>query len=287
MPDLHRGHEVYLTFEHEDLLADLRPDARVGVAIPSDVQGHLRFEHTRQPRPRFFGVRPRYAGRQQRIILRLLDQAATAGVRILVLPELCLDQEVLTAVKTWFAQPGHGISLLVCGSVHVEREGSRRNISTTLMPGGREIEHFKFNPFYLPLLQEDGTLVHYREDIATTPARIRVSMCAEWSFTTLICKDFLEPEVDRILEALGVRLVLIPACSGKTSTFENLAATLAARNQAVVVIGNLTDPGPQDPASVIFVRPVHRNTVLRISRADFATPCVHFLDLAGGHDQDG
>lgn len=287
LPRLERAHQVRLSFESEDVLADLSPRTLVAVAIPCDGLSELRFDRTTgTAQPRFYHVRPARSEEQRERILRLLDQADQAGTRILVLPELCVDQDIAAAIDAWFDHPDRSLSILVCGSMHVERDGHKRNVSVILMPGGRRIEHFKFNPFYVPLPTDGGGLAEHREDIVTHPSTVTVAMCGDWSFTVLICKDFLEPSVDRLLELLGVRLVLVPACSPKTDIFEPIAGILAARNQAVVLIGNLTDPGSDDPASAIVTRPTKKNRIQRITREEINPPCLLFFQLARSQRTD-
>lgn len=281
MPEVARGHQVTLDFRHDSLLADLAPDARIAVLLPSDGPGALCFDRTTDPMPRFFGVRPRRPEEQKAAILKLLDQAVKGNARIVLLPELCLDQDVLGAIKEWHERTEHRIALAVCGSIHAERRDQRRNVSITLLPDGTEIEHCKFNPFYLSLPSDrDGAPVNHREDIVTTPSRITIHMCADWSFTTLICKDFLEPGVAQILEDARVRLVLVPACSPKTDVFVRTADWLTARAQAVVVIGNLTDASALDPASAVIARPLRRDALEQIPRSEITPPCLLFFDLA-------
>jgi hypothetical protein len=132
----------------------------------------------------------------------------------------------------------------------------------------------------VPLPDDDGTPVNHREDIVTTPSIITIRMCADWSFTTLICKDFLEPGVAQILEEALVRLVLVPACSPKTGVFVQVAGMLSVRAQAVVVIANLADPSSQDPDSAIVARPLRRDPVETIRRSGMQPPQLLFFDFA-------
>lgn len=286
LPQHGRSHQVRLSFESEDVLADLRPETRMGVAIPSDRLPDLRFERTDELQPSFFDMRPRDPGAQQEAILNLLDEADRAGVRVLLLPELSVHQDIATAVERWLARPGRSVSILVCGSMHIERNGQRRNASPILLPGGRSIEHFKFGPASQPLPAADGSLVDHREDVVTHPSVIPVLMCGDWSFTVLIGQDLLEPGVDRILELLGVRLVLVPSCSPRADTLEPIAAALATRNRAVVLVGNLTDPGPDQPASAIIARPVRENMIQKVLRSEIDPPRLLFFHFARSHEMD-
>jgi predicted amidohydrolase len=286
LPRLGRGYQVRLSFESEDVLADLRPETHVGVAIPSDVAPDLVFDRTDDTPPRFFRMRPRNAQAHQDAILRLLDEADRVGVRILLLPELSVDPTIASAIERWFTRARRSISILVCGSMHVERDGQPRSESLILLPGGRVIEHFKFSSLRLPLPGEDGSILEHQEDVVTEPAVIPLLMCGDWSFTVLIGKDLLEPGVDRILELLGVRLVLVPSCSPETDVLELSASTLAARNLAVVLLGNLTDPGPVRAASVIIARPIRGNMIQRILRIDIDPPRLLFFHFARSQEMD-
>jgi predicted amidohydrolase len=286
LPQLGRGYQVRLSFESEDVLADLRPETRLGVAIPGDRLPDLHFERADEPQPRFFDVRPRDARAQHDAIMGLLDEADRAGVRVLLLPELSVNQDIVTAVERWLDRPGRSISILVCGSMHVERDGQRRNVSPILLPGGRSREHFKFGHASLPLPARDGSVVDHREDVVTHPPVISVLMCGDWSFTVLIGQDLLEPGVDRILELLGVRLVLVPSCSPRADTLEPVAAALATRNRAVVLVGNLTDPGPDQAASAIIARPVRENMIQRVLRRDIDPPSLLFFHFVRSQEMD-
>jgi hypothetical protein len=133
---------------------------------------------------------------------------------------------------------------------------------------------------------EDGSLVDHREDIVTHPSVIPVLMCGDWSFTVLIGEDLLEPGLDHILELLGVRLVLVPWCSPRADTLEPLAAALATRNRAVILVGNLTDPGPDQPASAFVARPVRENMIQRILRSEINPPSLLFFHFARSQEMD-
>lgn len=286
LPRHERDHRVRLSFEAEDALADLRPESLLGVAIPCDGLGDLVVERTDDTQPSFFGARPRHAPSHRDAILSLLDEADRAGVRVLLLPELTVTPDIVTEVERWLARPGRSVSLLVCGSMHVERDGQRRNASPILLPGGRTLEHFKLAAASLPLPAPDGSLVSHREDVVTEPSVIPVLMCGDWSFTVLFGQDLVEPGVDRILELLGVRLVLAPWCSPETEMLAPVATALATRNRTVVLAGNLADSGPANAASAMMVRPVRENMIQRILRSEIDPPSLLFFHIARSQDAD-
>ena len=282
LPDIARGHLVRLDFGCSDLLADVLPDEPIAVGIPCDLDD-LRIERTEEPMPRFLEVHPRQPAAQKQILLGFLEQARTRGARIVLIPELCLDEDCLEAVKQWHRREDHRIAITVAGSVHSRRHGERRNVCTTLLSDSSEFEHFKFNPFYVSVPSPTtGRPTNYREDIVTVPAVITIQMCGEWSFTTLICKDLLEPGVAEILEQARVSLILVPACSPKTAVFEQIAGALAARAQALVVVANLAAPSPFDPASIIIARPVLTGTIEIVRRSEITQlPYLHFSEFMG------
>ncbi|MCG8424851.1 MAG: hypothetical protein MJE77_43740 [Proteobacteria bacterium] len=283
LPDVARGHQVRLDFRSVDLLANIRHDAPIAIGIPCDLDD-LRIERSDEPTPRFLSVHPYRPEEQKKILLDFLEQAQARGARMVLFPELSLDEECLEAVKQWHARTDHQIAIAVCGSVHTRRHGERRNVSTTLLQDGTEVEHFKFNPFYVSVPSaKTGRPINYREDIVTIPAIITINMCGEWSFTTLICKDLLEPGVAEILEQARVSLILVPACSPKTAVFEQIAGALAARAQALVVIGNLAASSSIDPSSVIIARPIHTGTIETVRRSEITPPYLHFSVFMSRH----
>jgi hypothetical protein len=276
------GHEIWLSLEHENALADFAAASRVAVLIPSDLRDLEWNITSHEGHPTFHDVRPRDGAQQTANVLSLLEKAR-GQAEIVVLPELCLDAASLVEIRRWYAESGAPFAMLVCGSIHVKLEGEqgRRNISTTLLAGGGTVEHAKFNPFSLVLQDETGKKVEHREGIVTVPSRITLYLCGSWSFTTLICKDFLEAGAMQILEELRPGLILVPACSPKTQPFETEAQHLALRAQALVVVANLTDPPTQEPAptSAIFVKPLNKTPVEVVSRAALDLPALHIFQV--------
>lgn len=273
------GHEIWLSLEHADALANFAAASRVAVLIPSDL-GDLEWSTTSHAEhPTFHDVRPRDGAQQTANVLKLLEKAR-GQADIVVLPELCLDASGLAEIKRWYDDSGRPFAMLVCGSIHVRPEGDkrRRNVSTTLLAGGGTVEHAKFNPFVLNLPDETGEDVKHREGIITFPSKITLYLCGSWSFTTLICKDFLAPGAMQILEELRPGLILVPACSSKTRPFETEAQHLALRAQALVIVANITNfPAEQDAVSAIFAKPLNKNPVEVVLRSDLVLPAVQYF----------
>src|SRR5262249_457691 len=120
-------------------------------------------------------VRPTesFAARQQERLLGILREADLRQVRVLVLPELCLDPKHVKAIQGWLPQAEH-LRLIVAGSVHVQiQDGVWANHCTAVFrEDQRTIEHEKFNPFFYKCPQTGRV---YREALpAGTSPRVRI-----------------------------------------------------------------------------------------------------------------
>ncbi|KYF77296.1 hypothetical protein BE11_17000 [Sorangium cellulosum] len=273
------GHEILLSLEHENALATLSAGTRVAVLIPSDVRDLEWDTSSPGERPVFYNVRPRDSEQQTKTVLKLLEDSR-GQAEIVILPELCIDGAGLEAIKRWYAQSGDPFAMLVCGSIHVIPEDGAgwRNISTSLLAGGGTIEHVKFNPFSIVSHDETGKGMEYREGIRITPSKITLYLCGTWTFTILICKDFLEPGAMHILEELRPGLILVPSCSPKTQPFEMEAGHLALRAQALVVVANLTDPSA-DQVSAILAKPLKKDPVEAFRRTTKSPPAMYIFQV--------
>ena len=255
LPPLMGGYSVVVDASHNDVLADLEPESRLAVIVTGSVDD-LEWDCVEGQLPSFFGVRPRDPEAKRALTLGLLEKAEEAGARIVVLPELCLDGESVDAVEQWYRERRRSCSVLVCGSVHVDGKDGRRNVCSTFLAGGGRVEHWKYNPVEMRLKADSSTV--YREGIRATPRRITLHLSGDWSFTTLICKDLLEPETVRVLTALQVRMVLVPALSRKTGLFRDKAVALCGDAQAIVLVANQwgTADADPEPAAAILARPL-------------------------------
>jgi hypothetical protein len=172
-PPLHSGHQVYLDGTWSDPLARFGRHSRIGVAIPwAGLEALALTLNPAGPRPRF-SVHLPDPEQQWPVIEAQLRQAAEQGIEVLVFPELSMDAAYVERAERWLQACPQPPSVVVLGSFHDERQSHRRNICTTLVPGSRPHEHYKFNAFEWrlpdPATSEETV---YREDIATTPAVI-------------------------------------------------------------------------------------------------------------------
>jgi hypothetical protein len=238
---------------------------------------------------RFFWVRPRSGAEQCQVMLQLLRQADAAGLRVLVLPELCHSinrghtedhTDTWQAAIDWFmGEERKHLRVVIAGSRHVERETERgperRNELLILVQGCPPWVHNKFNP--MSLGHERSSM--QREHIHTSPRSLTLFLDQDWSFVPLICKDFLLNQARALLQSLRPGLVLISSMSEKTQDFERDALGLTSGCQAIVIYANtaLELPGrvPTAPAALGFItRPLLETTdePSRRSKVSIETP---------------
>ena len=277
------GLEVEISFANVHALTPPTADAKVAVLLPlatptaeltwDDVPG--------APVRSFFNVRPRDPAGVADRVCALLDEAVARGASIAVLPELCLDVAGVERVRLHLAARGWPLELVAAGSVHTWRDGAPVNLATVILRGGAEVTHAKFNPFTSPILGEEA--------IATTPARVSVHVVADdrgrpaWSYALLICKDLLSRFARDALAELRPGLILVPAWSGKTTSFELDIHGLIGATQSAVVLANQADPGDEDGASVVVVaRPTRTETVTVLRRGEVKPPQCLVFHLATG-----
>lgn len=232
---------------------------------------------------RFFWFSPEDVGRQRRILRCLLEQAASGEATIVVLPELCLDAETAQEILADFRGLRSKVRLFLAGSHHVEVGGFRRNQALALLRGRKEPLHYwKSAPFVARYgmnrpLQED---IHLEAEPLIT-----AYFSGDWSFSILICKDFLDARMRNLLTDLGVNLLLLPAMTPVTDAFEAFAQPLTQTNQAWVVMANT----PAQPSNLhaVFGGPLRGRfnaTVNAVgTRGRRGAPGVCFYRVRDGH----
>lgn len=277
--------DVTLSFRATDAMATLSADSAIGFALPNahpDGEELTWDAYERQGEALFFNVRPRAPEQQEGRIRKLIEEAARQGVALLLLPELCVTQELVEALGSWYRREAarRSLPLVVLGSAHASEAGLRRNRCTTLFPDGSRAEHDKAEPFVL----EDGAGTERREDIHAERS-LTVHFVGRWSLSTLVCKDFAGTSAVEALRHLGVRIVLVPAFSAKTQAFATNASALAVHAQALCAIANACDPDDaEQPASAILALPRKGPHGLYVRpRADVQPPALLVFRLGVSH----
>lgn len=211
---------------------------------------------------RTFPIGPADATRQRVEINKLIGQATGAGASIIVLPELCLTEEIAVGLAEWVRRPD-GPDLLVAGTFHHEDRHEpasgpprRRNTAIAWLRGhDHPLLHDKHSPGDQPILEDI-------QPEGWPEVRVYVSS-GGWHLVIAICRDLLNPLAVNALVESGANLVLVPAMSETLMAFGGPAAHLVGAGQAFVAIAN--NPGdwtavgtgstPRHPARALFGHP--------------------------------
>lgn len=211
------------------------------------------FDLTRGVGSGAFPIRPRDLGRQRLEIDRVVTRATAAGASIVVLPELCVTEDLARGLREWVQRPG-GPRILVAGSYHQEAPtaegallGRRRNTAVAWVRGhDQALTHDKYSPADRPVvedIQPDGW------------SELRIYVTADgWHLAIAICRDLLNPQAVNALSEAGANLLLVPAMSETLMPFGGPAAHLVAAHQALVAVAN--NPGDwSDGADRVAAQP--------------------------------
>lgn len=201
-----------------------------------------------------FGIAPVDPTAQAARLDELIGRACTAGASIIVLPELCTDEQTARALHGWVERP-EGPRLLVAGSFHHEAVGAGRSNTALAWVRGHD----------QPLLQDKHSPADYPviEDIQPDGwPQLRIYVTADgWHLVIAICRDLLNPHAVHALTEAGANLVCVPAMSETLVAFGGPAAQLVGSNQALVVIANnpadwtSEHPGSSRPARALLGHP--------------------------------
>ena len=229
----------------DTLAGMITADTVVATCHPN--RGLDEFDLSRGTNQRRFPVRPRDLDRQRLEIDQVVAQATTAGASIVVLPELCVTEELATGLREWVQRPD-GPRVLVAGSYHREApvgDESRARRSNTAIAWvrrhDRPLTHDKYSPADRPVtedIQPDGW------------PELRVYVTADgWHLTIAICRDLLNPQATNALSEAGVNLLLVPAMSETLVPFGGPVAHLVGTRQALVAVAN--NPGEWPDAATL------------------------------------
>jgi len=205
-----------------------------------------------------FPIRPTDLDAQRDRINELLAEAAGAGAQVVVLPELCVTEELAFELEAWVRRPGP-LRLLVAGSFHHADPADparRANRALAWMRGHpAPLIYDKHSPADRPVI-EDITPPGWPE--------LRVYVTADgWHLVIAICRDLLNPHAVHALTETGANLVLAPSMSETLVPFGGPVAQLVGSGQALVAVANnpsdWSDPDHPDdtrpPARALFGHP--------------------------------
>lgn len=186
-------------------------------------------------------------GRNLSLAGELVARAASAGARLVVLPEKwpwvhgprtldgaeALDGTSATAAREWARE--HGIAVLAGSLIEARADGRVHNTSLLIGPDGEvAATHRK-----LHLFDVDVAGVRYRESAATAPGdRVVVGEVLGRRVGMSVCYDLRFPELFRELAARGAEVLVVPsaftAATGRDH-WEPLLRARAIENQAFVI----------------------------------------------------
>jgi 8-oxo-dGTP pyrophosphatase MutT (NUDIX family) len=231
----------------DTMIATCHPNRSVSeFSLPCDAYG------------RTFPIQPIDLDRQREEVNRLIGVAADAGADIVVLPELCVTEDLAVELQQWVRRP-NGLRLLVVGSYHHHDNGSgpypgrKRNTALVWARGyERPFTHDKHSPGESPIA----------EDIQPSGwPELRIHVIDGWHLVIAICRDLLNPEAVHALTAIGANLVLVPAMSETLLAFGGQGSSLVGNCQAIVAVANNPGEWPSDsrppsrPARALFGHP--------------------------------
>jgi len=222
-------------------------------------------------------VAPKRPDRQMARIRRLLLQARERDVAAVVLPELCVNADMVAHLATEWAEQLDA-PLLFAGSVHQHHAGQRVNRTSVLLPGvGVAWTHDKFSVFET----RDGE----REPIDPKRPSVVLGCGALVRVATVICKDALDVATANLLGDLGVHLLAVPAMSEVLGPFSTAPEVLIARSQGATVVANNPRVWAGDPVDhALLGHPVRgMNRVVR--RTGGRVPDLGIARLGSGWEQ--
>lgn len=227
-----------------DVKRPIHGPLKLGVGVLNASTTELTWDKVPEPPPaRFHSVRPLPETRDAQIaaMRRVASAASTAGVHVLVFPELCLDrvgaEELFKHVEGLDPRP----ELVVLGSFHWQDESNRRNTAQAFCSGTTELlSHHKMTRFSY---RDPDDRVTYTEDIRPGDT-LHVFVSTDWSLVLLICRDFLDQSIGTLVERLRPTFLCIPSFTDPSNAFIDAVGALTARAQSVAVFAN--GPIPSD-----------------------------------------
>ena len=173
---------------------------------------------------------PRDPDAQVAAVRTVLRLAAEDRVDVLLLPEYALGvdsrQEVVDELTDLAWRP----TLVVGGSARVVvTDAAAKNQGVLWMPQGTPLTLTKAH---------QARICEHAEDVSTSGAEFRVLISGDWAVCTLICADALSTTLLRLLEDVGVNLLLVIAMSEKTTSMVGNWSSLVVGAQAFAALAN-------------------------------------------------
>jgi hypothetical protein len=219
-----------------------------------------------------FPMGPADPAATESVLLAALRVAREQKAQLLILPELVSTPEIRARlVAGWSALGGEAPLVLIPGTEHV-RDGTQRcNVASVVTMADADefvdgpsswFAHKKFRPTTSWVSKMPTRTRRQTEELDYQPVSLRVHATSGLKIAVLICRDFLESEARRLVEAAEIDVLVIPALAAKLDAFHDPAAELATQYMTEVFVVNgmrsvrrrgpgafgfVAHPGPTEP----------------------------------------
>ena len=173
-------------------------------------------------------------------VTKLIETANREGVEVLVLPELCVDDQLQQRV-IYYLQSHPCPAVVVAGSAHLysNQAGTAKQSNRLQLTVRQQVfEYFKF----CPLERYEGSYqdqpVQMDELLSPIQMHFRVLVAEQWSIMPLICKDFLHDAASAVIGQVRPAQVLVPALSLKSDPFAGRGASVTTNAQTILVVAD-------------------------------------------------
>lgn len=173
-------------------------------------------------------VQPQDARIQVSRLARAVDETARVGARIAVLPEYSLGEADREAVRRLLSDVEPPPVLTVGGSSVVSTADGRAVNQAVLWMADREYPLTKVHP---------AVVAGQTEDI-DPGSELRVFCAPNWALSVLVCMDAYSTDVIRLLEDVGVNLVIVVAMTDATASLLGNVSSVPARTQGICLLAN-------------------------------------------------
>lgn len=221
----------------------------------------------------------------------VLKTANDAGIHILLLPELMIDQRLLQFIRAWLRKhysKDQNLLLIVAGSRHYPQGKDYWNYCTVLLGNGQDAwEQKKCEPFFLTDNREVEKLApNCAHASLFEPSkfshRVVVRDTHVTRIATPICLDYISDWNDSLWAKLAADLYLVPAMSPNLRDFHARARVLGRQGASTLVANATIAPDERSSGAAICKSCGHlratadvANTPVAKKRAVGADVCDH------------
>jgi predicted amidohydrolase/tetratricopeptide (TPR) repeat protein len=186
--------------------------AQIGVSTSGDVVTEFYEEKT----PGIFGLRPEKVDLVRSKLKKMIEEAHSQSVNIVLFPELTVDLNYVELLNDVTSLAKKYQMYIIPGSYHIEKK--KRNVCTVIGPDGILWQQEKHIP---ATIFHEGKRLTEGIDVGSVPRRTIVCNTEFGRIAILICRDFLDMDLRVELKNFepAVDLVFNPAFTPVTADF--------------------------------------------------------------------